>query len=111
MSLPVIRTDGRDRIIGIILERLKKLEDHGNVQPDLVSHHDLLDLDNNDDHPQYFHVPGREDDILTVSNQTVSTNSVTGCGVFSGGIGVYGDINSGGKISSNHGKEGIILGI
>ena len=71
-----------------------------------ISHHSLLNLSIYDDHPQYWSIPGRSTDILTVPNTTTSTTPTTGALVVGGGVGIGGSITCSGMLNIG----GLILG-
>ena len=68
-------------------------------EPTTTSHHALTDLTNYDDHTQYWKIPGRSTDILTVPNTTDSTTASTGALVVSGGVGIGKSITCYGSIT------------
>ena len=63
------------------------------IEPSTTSHHSLTDLTDYDDHPQYWHIPSRSTDVLTISNTTDSSSISTGALVVAGGAGITGNIN------------------
>ena len=64
-----------------------------------ISHHSLINLTNYDDHPQYWSIPGRPTDILTIPNTTASTTPTTGALVVAGGVGIGGSITCTGMLN------------
>ena len=73
----------------------------GDLSSVSTSHHSLTDLTNYDDHPQYFHQPGRTGDVLTVNNTTASTTTTSGAAVVVGRVGIGGGLTVGGRIQTN----------
>jgi hypothetical protein len=75
-----------------------RLQDIGGMTT--TSHPNLTDLTINDDHPQYWRVSGRLSDILKITNTTPSSSTTMGAVVVAGGVGIYGDVNMGGKMTA-----------
>ena len=68
-------------------------------EPGSTSHHQLTDLTNYDDHPQYWLVSGREPDILRVLNSSDSIGTLTGALIVIGGAGIGKTLYVGGDIN------------
>ena len=86
--------------VGNIVQGYYKID----TQPGIQSHHQLNDLTTYDDHPQYWKIPSRNTDTLTIPNTTPSNDTATGALVVYGGAAVAGNLNVGGNVNLSGGN-------